>query len=89
VPRQVRDATAAPPPLIEGRPRDVCDDVAVALGSPFIDGSGISVTVDGSRVFDLNSLIAISLAKALASNVPGVGYRPVQLRVGPPPRADD
>jgi hypothetical protein len=62
-----------------------------ASGSPFIDGSGTSGTVDGSGVLDLttNSLIAISLAKARASNVPGVGYGPVQLRVEPSPRADD
>ena len=77
-------------PLVERSPQEICDDVAEALaGSPFIDASGISVTVDGSEVTldgTINSLIAISLAKALVSNVPGVGRVQVQLRVQPAPR---
>ena len=77
-------------PLVERNPQEICDDVAEALaGSPFIDVSDVSVTVDGSEVTlggTINSLIAISLAKALASNVPGVGRVQVQLRVQPAPR---
>ena len=77
-------------PLIERMPREICDDVAAQLGaSPFIDASGIAVTVDGSEVTlsgTINSLIAISLAKALVSNVPGVGRVQVQMRVQQTPR---
>lgn len=74
-------------PLIQRTPREICDDVYEQLNaSPFIDASGVSITVDGADVRlegTINSLIAISLAKALASNVPGVGRVEVQLRVQP------
>jgi len=77
-------------PLIERTPREICDDVAEQLNaSPFIDASGIAITVDGSEVTlegTINSLIAISLAQALANNVPGVGRVQVRLRVNPVPR---
>lgn len=80
-------------PLVERSPQQICDDVAEQLGSsPFIDASGISITVDGAEVTlsgTINSLIAISLAKALVSNVPGVGRAQVQLRVQPAPRTYD
>lgn len=74
-------------PLVQRTPREICDDVYEQLNaSPFIDASGISVTVDGADVRldgTINSLIAISLARALAGNVPGVGRVEVQLRVQP------
>jgi BON domain len=75
----------APPMSIPRTPREICDDVHEQLtNSPFIDASGIAITVDGSLVRldgTINSLIAISLAQALVSNVPGVGRVQVQLRV--------
>jgi hypothetical protein len=78
-------------PLAERSPQEICDDVTEQLaGSPFIDASGISVTVDGSEVIldgTINSLIAISLARALTSNVPGVGRVQVRLRVQPAARS--
>lgn len=74
-------------PLVERGPGEICDDVAEQLNSsPFIDTSGISITVDGPEVTlggTINSLIAISLARALASSVPGVSRVQVQLRVQP------
>jgi hypothetical protein len=74
-------------PLVERTPREICDDVYEQLNSSsFIDTTGVSITVDGSEVTlagTINSLIAISLARALASNVPGVGRVQVQLRVQP------
>ena len=77
-------------PLVERTPREICDEVAAQLtASPFIDATGISLTVDGSEVTlsgTINSLIAIALAKALASNVPGVSRVQVQLRVQQAPK---
>jgi hypothetical protein len=77
-------------PLVERTPREICDDVYEQLNaSPFIDASGISITVDGSEVTltgTINSLIAISLARALTTNVPGVSRVQVQLRVQQAPR---
>lgn len=87
---------AAPPPPIARpmhaemvrTPREICDDVWQQLDqSPFIDASGVTVSVDGSEVTldgTINSLIAISLAKALAANVAGVSRVQVRLRVVPP-----
>jgi osmotically-inducible protein OsmY len=70
---------------------DIRDDVAEQLdASPFIDASGIAVTVAGSEVTlkgTINSLIAISLARALASNVAGVTRVEVQLQVRPTPHS--
>jgi hypothetical protein len=78
-------------PLDERSPQEICDDVAEQLAaSPFIDASDITITVDGTEVTldgTINSLIAISLAQALASNVPGVGRVQVQLRVRQTPRS--
>lgn len=89
-------STARPPPrhverprrpLVERSPHDICSDVAEQLNaSPFIDASGISITVDGAEVTldgTINSLIAISLATALTGNVPGVSRVQVQLKVQP------
>jgi osmotically-inducible protein OsmY len=48
------------------------------------------VTVDGSEVTlqgTINSLMAISLARALVSNIAGVGRVQVGLRVQPPRRS--
>jgi len=77
-------------PLGERTPRQICDEVAEQLdASPFIDVSGIEITVDGAEVTlggTINSLIAISLARALVSNVPGVARVQTQLRVKTPPR---
>jgi hypothetical protein len=77
-------------PLVEHSAREICEDVAEQLAaSPFIDSSGISITVDDSEVTlagTINSLIAISLARALALNVPGVSRVQVQLRVQQAPR---
>jgi osmotically-inducible protein OsmY len=76
--------------LVERTPREIYDEVAAQLrASPFIDSSGIGVAVDGTEVTltgTINSLIAISLAQALASNVPGVSRAQVQLRVQPASR---
>src|SRR5258708_2358171 len=51
-------------PLVERTPREICDDVAEQLNaSPFIDTSGITITVNGAEVTlagTINSLIAIS-----------------------------
>ena len=72
-------------PLVERTPREICDEAWDQLNnSPFIDASGISITVDNSTVRldgTINSLMAISLATALVSNVPGVSRVQVQLRV--------
>jgi len=80
-------------PLVARTPREICDDVHEQLStSPFIDASGISITVDGTDVRlegTVDSLIAISLARALASNVQSVGRVEVQLRVQPRPHAYD
>lgn len=92
-PRPAPSATAERPrrPLVDRSPREISDDVAAQLAaSPFIDASGVSITVDGADVVldgTINSLIAIALAKALASNVPGVGRVQVQLRVRQTPRS--
>ena len=92
-PRPAPSATAERPrrPLVDRSPREISDDVAAQLAaSPFIDASGVSITVDGADVIldgTINSLIAIALAKALASNVPGVGRVQVQLRVRQTPRS--
>jgi hypothetical protein len=68
-------------------PREICDEVYEALhASPFIDASGIAITVEDSRVMlegTVNSLMAISLAKALTNGVRGVGRVQVRLRVEP------
>ena len=89
-PSQPRHVERPRHPLVERSPQEIRDDVTEQLaGNAFIDTSGISVTVDGSEVTldgTINSLIAISLAKALASNVPGVGRVQVQLRVPPTAR---
>jgi len=80
-PRQARVERAA---------HEICEDVAEQLAaSPFIDSSGISITVDDGEVTlegTINSLIAISLARALTLNVPGVRRVQVQLRVVQAPR---
>jgi osmotically-inducible protein OsmY len=87
----VRVAERPRQPLVQRTPREIRDDVAQQLAeSPFIDVSDISVTVDGSEVTlagTINSLIAISLAQALASNVAGVGRVQVRLRVRPAARS--
>jgi hypothetical protein len=71
-------------------PRDIVIDVTEQLdNSPFIDASGIIVTVDDSEVTlegTINSLMAISLAKALVSNIAGVSRVQVRLRVHAEPR---
>jgi hypothetical protein len=76
--------------LVERTPRQICEDVTAQLeASPFIDASGIVITVDDDVVTlegTINSLIAISLAKALASNVPGVSWVEVRMSVRPAPR---
>jgi BON domain len=86
----VRHAERPRQPLLRRTPQAIGTDVAQQLAdSPFIDASDISVTVDGSEVTlagTINSLIAISLAQALASNVPGVGRVQVRLRVRPATR---
>jgi hypothetical protein len=65
--------------------QDIRDDVVGELNdSPFIDATGIAVTVEGSEVMlggTINSLMAISLAQALVSNVAGVSRVQVRLRV--------
>jgi len=84
-PRPPRQIERVRRPLVERTPSEICDDVAEQLNaSPFIDASGIVITVDGSRVTlegTINSLMATSMAKALATNVPGVSRVQVQLRV--------
>jgi len=84
-PPPARHAERPRRPLVERTPQQISGDVAEALAaSPFIDASDIAITVDGSEVRlggTVNSLIAISLAQALASNVPGVSRVEVQLRV--------
>ena len=70
--------------------REICDDVWERLNqSPFIDASHVTVSVDGSEVTldgTINSLIAISLAQALAAAVAGVKRVQVRLRVDPAAR---
>jgi osmotically-inducible protein OsmY len=77
-------------PLARRTPQEIVADVTQQLTeSPFIDASDISVTVDGSEVTlsgTINSLIAISLAQALATNVPGVSRVQGRLRVRPATR---
>jgi len=82
------------PPLVERTPREICDDVYQELNaSPFIDASGISITVDDTAAVMLegtiNSLIAIALAKALTSGIAGVSRVEVRLRVQPTARSYD
>ena len=78
-------------PLVERQPHEICADVAEQLtASPFIDATGISITADDGEVTlagTINSLIAISLARALALGVPGVSRVQVQLRVEHMPRS--
>jgi osmotically-inducible protein OsmY len=75
---------------VQRTPREICDEVYETLhASPFIDASGIAITVDESRVMlegTVNSLMAISLAKALTNGIPGVGRVEVRLRVELAPR---
>jgi hypothetical protein len=104
LPRQTREAPmpilrpeARPAPrreramraFVVRSPRDIVVDVTEQLdNSPFIDASGIIVTVDDSEVTlegTINSLMAISLAKALVSNIAGVSRVQVRLRVQAPP----
>ena len=91
--RRVGAMLTRPRPLVQRTPREICDDVFEQLNdSPFIDASGISISVDGSDVTlegTINSLIAISLAQALVSNIPGVSRVQVQLRVQPIPHTYD
>jgi len=72
-------------PVAHRTAREICDDVHEALNSsPFIDMSGIVITVDDSDVTldgTINSPIAISLAKALTTGVPGVTRVELRLRV--------
>ncbi len=88
-PRPTRHVERVQRPLVERAPQEICDDVFAQLNaSPSIDASGISISVDGSEVTlegTINSLIAVSMARALASNVPGVSRVQVQLRVRPSP----
>jgi hypothetical protein len=85
-----RPAEPTRPALVERPPPEISADVYEQLNaSPFIDASGISITVDGSEVRldgTINSLIAIAMARALASNVPGVSRVEVRLRVQTAPR---
>jgi hypothetical protein len=71
--------------FVERPAQDIRDDVVGELNdSPFIDATGIAVTVEGSEVMlggTINSLMAISLAQALVSNVAGVSRVQVRLRV--------
>ena len=99
LPRQTRDAPGAGErrsrphhewparPLVVRDPGEIRGDVQEQLrDSPFIDATGISVSVDGSEVTldgTINSLIAISLAQALAADIAGVGRVQVHLRVQP------
>jgi hypothetical protein len=89
-PQLARPVERPRPPLVQRAFTEIRDDVAEALAeSPFIDASNVSIDVDGSEVAlegTINSLIAISLAKALATNVPGVGRVQVRLRVQAPPK---
>lgn len=77
-------------PLVARTPREIADEVAEQLNaSPFIDAAGVVITVDGGEVTlagTINSLMAIALARALTSNVPGVSRVQVQLRVQRAPR---
>jgi hypothetical protein len=72
-------------------PREICDDIWQQLDhSPFVDASGVTVSVADSEVTlegTINSLIAISLAQSLAANVAGVSRVQVRLRVKPPHHA--
>src|SRR5271163_2893349 len=58
--------------LIARSPPEIRDDVFERLNdSPLVDASGISISVDGSEVTlagTINSLFAVSVAQALASN---------------------
>jgi osmotically-inducible protein OsmY len=76
--------------FIERDPADIYRDVVEQLdASPLVDATGISVAVDGSDVTldgTINSLFAASVARSLASQVPGVGRVQVQLKVRPAPR---
>jgi hypothetical protein len=87
-PRPPRPVERPSRPIVKRSPQEICDDVYVALNSePAIDTSGISISVDGSEVTldgTINSLIAVSIAQALVSNVPGVSRVHVQLRVVSP-----
>jgi osmotically-inducible protein OsmY len=89
-PQPVRHVERPRRPLVQRTPQEIRDDIAQQLAeSPFIDESDIAITVDGAEVTlagTINSLIAISLAQALASNVPGVSRVQVRLRVRPAPR---
>jgi hypothetical protein len=89
-PRQQRRVERVRRPVVERNAQEICDDIAQQLAaSPSIDASGISITVNGAEVTlggTVNSLIEISMAQALVSNVPGVGRVQVQLRVQPAPR---
>jgi hypothetical protein len=89
-PQPERHAERPHQPLARRTPLEIGADVALQLAeSPFIDASDVSVTVDSSEVTlsgTINSLIAISLAQALATNVPGVSRVQVRLRVRPATR---
>jgi len=89
-PRAQRHVERPRRPLVQRTPREICDEVYERLNdNPYIDASGIMVSVDDAEVTlsgTINSLIAVSLAQALASGVPGVGRVQVQLRVQPAPR---
>jgi hypothetical protein len=69
---------------------EISRDVVEQLNaSPFIDASGIAVSVNGSEVTldgTINTLMAISLSQALVSNIAGVSRVQVHLRVRPAPR---
>ena len=76
--------------FIERVPGDVQRDVQERLNdSPFVDASGISVSVAASEVTldgTVDTPFAVSVAKSLASNVSGVGRVVSQLQVKPAPR---
>jgi BON domain-containing protein len=76
--------------FVERDPADIHRDVVEQLNaSSLVDATGISVAVDGSNVTldgTINSLFAVSVARSLASQVPGVGRVEVRLDVRPAPR---
>jgi hypothetical protein len=99
LPRQMRGEPIVPerrPParrpferraFVARTPEQICDDVWVSLReSPFIDASGLTVAVTGSEVTlegTIDSLIAISLARALIENTAGVSRVHLRLKVRP------
>jgi hypothetical protein len=92
-PEPPQPATRRPPPdtmSMIRTPRQICDDISEQLtANPYIDAGEVTVTMRDDEVTldgTINSLIAVSMARAIAENTAGVHRVQMQLKVRPAAR---